>query len=886
MRPLAQVSLDKQARHDDVSFSYPSYLATSVTGETAPEVAPDPNIFPQQPSPEHTVFTFNGYHERLGIPPPCSGCEIFEPTIEVFPVDAYKAILQDNWNNVNGLLGPGPGQNLDYLQSLLARRPDPAGLSAEDPEYSDNPDNAVPGLLPQINAGGAFIVKRQYVDFLTGAGLRYIAFYSQASVEIDYVYYVFQGLSQDGKYFVSAMIPVTAPILPAAGQSESEARAFFDSIGAQLDELPDGQYSPSLGLLDELFGSLSTDPGIVGIPTATPMPPTDTPTPDPPTPTPTPQPGAENLPVVLVHGWKGLVPGQPCTEPEADFSYESNGDFGDLGQDLVVNHHYRVVYARLETSPCSTPRVEENVARLKGAITEALRGTSHTKVILIAHSMGGLVSRAYIEDTTGGYRGDVAELFTFGTPHLGVNISTELWATMFADECMTMASYLSRQAVLEDFKEDVRSKFNEEHPRNKDVIYHLISGNAPLNGRGTTGKIMDSVFGAIANDGIVPLQSGTGLPGEMDRLTVSEVHALSVGKFDYFVKGTKSYECIQRVLMDKTSDTCGAVSSATAVPLQAPQPRKSVRDYVQLVAEYETGALVCATVFRVELGRALRMTAREVAISLAQYALKSGKYVGETLIMWARKAAMSTKDFVAMVADYALERGKEAAGEVARMLGEWAEQAKLNASEMYTLTVEAIHHKLPFASRRVYSPATIVVSNQAGQRAGVLEDGSVLEEIPGSKVAVVNSEKYVFLPPGDFLLTELRGTGTGTMTVELVESDGTGGGQIVTYKDVPVTPQLVAHIDEADPQPGLSLQPQGQSTEPQLREPNKVENISAQGSTYSVSAPDTAVVNSPQPSTSSDNSTLLLIGGAALVALVLVGAVGVSLSRRKCIHPQ
>lgn len=48
------------------------------------------------------------------------------------------------------------------------------------------------------------------------------------------------------------------------------------------------------------------------------------------------------------------------------------------------------------------------------------------KVILIGHSMGGLVSRAYIQSNS--YRGDVERLITLGTPHRGSPESYYPWA--------------------------------------------------------------------------------------------------------------------------------------------------------------------------------------------------------------------------------------------------------------------------------------------------------------------------------------------------------------------------------------------------------------------------------------------------------------------------
>ena len=58
-------------------------------------------------------------------------------------------------------------------------------------------------------------------------------------------------------------------------------------------------------------------------------------------------------------------------------------------------------------------------------IDRARHASGSDKVILVAHSMGGLVSRSYIQG--GQYRSDVAKLITLGTPHLGAPLSYYPW---------------------------------------------------------------------------------------------------------------------------------------------------------------------------------------------------------------------------------------------------------------------------------------------------------------------------------------------------------------------------------------------------------------------------------------------------------------------------
>lgn len=61
--------------------------------------------------------------------------------------------------------------------------------------------------------------------------------------------------------------------------------------------------------------------------------------------------------------------------------------------------------------------IDELAARLAERVEEICRATGAGKVLLLAHSMGGLVSRAYLARLGGARR--VAKLVTIGSPHRG-----------------------------------------------------------------------------------------------------------------------------------------------------------------------------------------------------------------------------------------------------------------------------------------------------------------------------------------------------------------------------------------------------------------------------------------------------------------------------------
>jgi triacylglycerol esterase/lipase EstA (alpha/beta hydrolase family) len=101
--------------------------------------------------------------------------------------------------------------------------------------------------------------------------------------------------------------------------------------------------------------------------------------------------------------------------------YDPNDTFQQI-DDLLESEGYYTTFANLETSKCGTPPLARNVPNLRLAINRAKLETGQSRVILIAHSMGGLVSRAYLESDDYRRRQDVKELFTFGTPHHGIPV--------------------------------------------------------------------------------------------------------------------------------------------------------------------------------------------------------------------------------------------------------------------------------------------------------------------------------------------------------------------------------------------------------------------------------------------------------------------------------
>ena len=206
-----------------VSFSIPDSLADSVNAQ---EIPVQPEGFGAQPA--HLRFDLVGYALPGGY---------LDPVIKVFPVAEFK------------LVNEFAGQKLDDLQTLLDTQP-------LDLEGMPIPDFA--GAMQFIGT------QVDYVNFQNGRGVRYVSQWGQAAYPVGYpqLFYSFQGLSDDGLYYVHVVLSVDHPSLPDA-ETVTLDNAFYENFGtyaaemeAQLDTQPPESFEPSLLLMDELVESL------------------------------------------------------------------------------------------------------------------------------------------------------------------------------------------------------------------------------------------------------------------------------------------------------------------------------------------------------------------------------------------------------------------------------------------------------------------------------------------------------------------------------------------------------------------------------------------------------------------------------------------------------
>jgi hypothetical protein len=166
-----------------------------------------------------------------------------QPAIYIYPVAEFQA------------LNEGAAETIERLRALQAQRP-------------ADPEEPLP-FLPIFNAGQFFAARVHYLDFQNGAGVRFLTQYGQAvsPVNSQDLFYTFQGLTADGRYYVAAVLPVSHPSLPATADDSAALdepaafaegfREYITAIEADLEAQDPGSFFPGLVLLDELVRSIS-----------------------------------------------------------------------------------------------------------------------------------------------------------------------------------------------------------------------------------------------------------------------------------------------------------------------------------------------------------------------------------------------------------------------------------------------------------------------------------------------------------------------------------------------------------------------------------------------------------------------------------------------------
>jgi hypothetical protein len=221
--------------YENVSFVIPRGIASSANTETMTSVDTNSGA-PWEIAPTHLRFTLTGY--------PLQG-KFFEPQIYVYPADEYAQA-----NSV-------ASEQIERLKKAVAGSP----LLKE----------TLPNV-PFFNAEHIIAANIQLIKFQSGSGVREITQYDQypAPINNHELFYHFEGLTGDGKYYVLAILPITAPVLAEDEKAESSVPAggipippntgptnvYYFSVTEKLNSLPPDSFTPPLNSLDALIQSM------------------------------------------------------------------------------------------------------------------------------------------------------------------------------------------------------------------------------------------------------------------------------------------------------------------------------------------------------------------------------------------------------------------------------------------------------------------------------------------------------------------------------------------------------------------------------------------------------------------------------------------------------
>ena len=183
--------------------------------------------------PEHLRFAFD--NDRLS-----KFVHYRDRQLLLYPISAYRELFRN---------APMERAKFDkeikVLKKLIAK--------------SSEAINSLIPVLPPVETIQLFCSQVRYLDFAGGAGLRFITRYTMAASPTtnENIFYTFQGLTSDGKYYISAFYPIAAKGLPETAATLATRN--------YLNRLSSADFTPDLDRMDDMIKSLRLEEPLQGI---------------------------------------------------------------------------------------------------------------------------------------------------------------------------------------------------------------------------------------------------------------------------------------------------------------------------------------------------------------------------------------------------------------------------------------------------------------------------------------------------------------------------------------------------------------------------------------------------------------------------------------------
>ena len=238
----------RDAKPDEVPFAYNANDYGKVEIESVAKAVAQEGDLPTE-APAHRCFHLA---DKRPLPALDQGPRYFYPaqsTVCIIPLtDSSVASYAKSYPYIHEAAGK--------LRKLLARRPAKVNVNKD---IND---------LPFNNASAALQGRMQYLSFKTGAGILFLTQYSQdvapTPLNNEELTCDFQGLTNDGKYYVAARLAITHPSLPKGIDStkpppQDPKGNYLRKQERLLNSFTDESFQPSLKHLKALIASITTN---------------------------------------------------------------------------------------------------------------------------------------------------------------------------------------------------------------------------------------------------------------------------------------------------------------------------------------------------------------------------------------------------------------------------------------------------------------------------------------------------------------------------------------------------------------------------------------------------------------------------------------------------
>ena len=221
---------------NNISFVIPTGIGSGAQVETVEAVPPSDDMPWWEIAPTYHKYHIQGY--------PLIGT-FHTATIYVYPVNEYLQVNEDM------------AEPFNTLKAIIAGQPLPENLP----------------FLPAFNAAQMFHSNEQILTFQSGKGIRFLTQYGQAPYPVNNnsLFYTFQGLTDNGAYYVAAILPVNAAFLSADGNPDTPLPVdgvpfdwenlenidqHFELAKQKLNATDPSAFNPSLTDIDALIESI------------------------------------------------------------------------------------------------------------------------------------------------------------------------------------------------------------------------------------------------------------------------------------------------------------------------------------------------------------------------------------------------------------------------------------------------------------------------------------------------------------------------------------------------------------------------------------------------------------------------------------------------------